>query len=279
MMKASSARITPGVWSNSMTGRICVVGILLAGDALFAQSPPARLARGIDDFEHGRYTAAIQELKAVQPQLPKLADYVAFYLASSRMELKDYTGALQDLAAFHHLSTASPLTLKAALMEARALCESGSPAGAIALLRGRYEELPQPSGDFGLAQAYEASQDQAQAATYYQRVYYSYPLSDAAPKAAKAMEALREQMGASYPPPMPQQMLERGSRFLAAHEYRKARAEFTSLVQDLGGSERDVAGAVRAERLHRIPEPSRHANNPQHSDRATGHESPEWPNA
>src|SRR2546427_535497 len=93
---------------------------------------PKPLARGIDDFEHARYTAAIQELKAVQPQLPKLADYVAFYLASSRMELKDYTGALQDLAAFHHLSTASPLTLKAALMEARALCESGSPAGAIA---------------------------------------------------------------------------------------------------------------------------------------------------
>ena len=56
-------------------------------------------------------------------------DYVAFYLASSKMELKDYAGALQDLAVFHHLSTASPLTLKAALMEARALCESGSPAG------------------------------------------------------------------------------------------------------------------------------------------------------
>ena len=227
-----------------MTGRIPVLlGILLAGHAaLLAQSAPARLARGIDNFEHGKYTAAIQELKAAQPQLPKLADYVAFYLASSRIELKDYPGALQDLAAFHHLSAASPLAPKAALLEARALSENGSPAGAIALLRGRYDELPQPSGDLGLAQAYEASQDPAQAATYYQRVYFLYPLSDAAPKAAKAMEALRAQMGASYPPPMPQQMLERGNRLLAAREYTRGRAEFTALVQALGGSEREIAG-------------------------------------
>src|SRR5439155_15493105 len=48
-------------------------------------------------------------------------------------------------------------------------------------------------------------------------------------------------MGAAYPPPMPQQMLERGSRLLAAREYTRARAEFTALVQQLGGSEREIA--------------------------------------
>src|SRR5258708_36871817 len=121
MTQAYLVRTTPGVWSNSMIGRIPVlVGVLLAGHAaLFAQATPARLARGIDNFEHGKYTAAIQELKAIQPQLPKLADYVAFYLASSRMELKDYTGALQALAGVHHLSTASLLTLQHVLWDTK----------------------------------------------------------------------------------------------------------------------------------------------------------------
>src|SRR5260370_19068336 len=41
---------------------------------------------------------------------------------------------------------------------------------------------------------------------------------------------------------MRQQMLERGNRFLAAREYTRGRAEFTALVQALGGTEREIAG-------------------------------------
>ena len=254
MTQISSARTIPGVWCNSAVRRVpAILGILLAVQpALFAQGAPARLARGIDKFEAGKYSEAIQELKATQPQLPKLADYVAFYLAASRVELKDFEQARKDLAVFHNLSAPSPLGPKAALVEAKALTETGSAAAAAALLRDRYAELPQPSTDFALAQAYEAAQnsaqDGAQAATYYQRVYYLYPLSDLAPRAAKAMDALRASMGSSYPPPMPEQMLERGSRLLASRAYTKARAEFIALVQELGGSEREIstvrAGAV-----------------------------------
>ena len=92
MTQISSARTIPGAWRNSLVRRVPVVlGILLAVQpALFAQGAAARLARGIDKFEAGKYSEAIQELKAIQPQLPKLADYVAFYLASSRVELKDF---------------------------------------------------------------------------------------------------------------------------------------------------------------------------------------------
>jgi soluble lytic murein transglycosylase len=247
MMQTSSARTIPGVWCNlTVRGVPAVLGILLAVQpALFAQGAPARLAHAIDKFETSKYSEAMQELKAIQPQLPKLADYVALYLASSRVELKDFEQARKDLAVFHNLSAPSPLGAKAALVEARALTETGSASGAATLLRDRYAELPQPSTDFALAQAYEAAQDPAQAATYYQRVYYLYPSSDLAPKAAKAMDALRASMGSSYPPPMPEQMLERGSRLLASRSYTKARAEFAALVEELGGSEREIA-SVRA---------------------------------
>ena len=243
MTQTSSARNIPGAWSNSTVRRLpALLGILLAAHlALFAQGAPARLAHAIDQFENRKYAESIQELKTVQPQLPKLADYVALYLASSRLELKDFAQARKDLAVFRNLSAPSPLAARATLVEAKALTETGSPSGAAAMLRERYADLPQPSADFALAQAYEAAQDPAQAATYYQRVYYLYPSSDLSPKAAKSMDALRASMGSSYPPPMPQQMLERGSRLLAARAYTKARAEFTALVQELGGPEREIA--------------------------------------
>src|SRR2546425_1147585 len=84
----------------------------------------------------------------------------------------------------------------------------------------------------------------AQAAMFCQRVYYSHPGSDAAAKAGPALESLRQTMGESYPPPMAQQMLERGDRWLAAHEYKKGKQEFAALVGQLGGADGEVA-AVR----------------------------------
>src|SRR5205823_6866454 len=62
-----------------------------------------------------------------------------------------------------------------------------------------------------------------------------------APQASTAIESLRASLGAAFPPPMPQQMLERGSRFLDAREYPRARAEFSALTRELGGAEREIA--------------------------------------
>ena len=243
MTRAFSARTIPGVWSNlALRGVLSCLGILLAfHTALFAQSGSAGLARGVEAFDNKRYAEAIQDLKAAQPQLPKLADYVAFYLASSRAELKDYQQVEKDLAPFRTLGFPSPLQGRATVLEASARTQAGSAASAIALLRERYSELPQPAADFALAEAYEAANQPAQAATYYQRVYYLFPLTDSSAQARKAMDSLRVSMGDAYPPPMPQQMLERGARLLAAREYSTARAEFSAMIPDLGGAEREIA--------------------------------------
>jgi soluble lytic murein transglycosylase len=234
MTRICSGRNIPAVWVN-------FAGLLWIAPALLAQSGTTKLAHGIEKFENGKYGEAIQDLKAAQPQLPKLADYVAFYLASSRVGLKDFAQAHTDLAPFKKLSVASLLEPKAVLLEAKALTETGSAAAAISLLRERYDGLPQPGADWALAQAYEAAQEPAQAVNYYNRVYYLYPMSDCAPRAAMALEALRSSMGASYPAPAPQQMLERGNRLLAARQYTKARAEFSALASQLSGPEHELA--------------------------------------
>src|ERR1700693_579385 len=181
---------------NILGVSIKFAALLWIAPALVAQSGPARLARGVERFESGKFGEAIQDLKAAQSQLPTLADYTAFYLASSRAGLKDFAQVHTDLAPFRKLSVTSPLEPRALLLEAKALTETGSAAEGVTLLRGRYDELPQPAGDCALAQAYEGALEPAQAATYYNRVYYLYPLSDCASLAAKALEALRASMGA-----------------------------------------------------------------------------------
>ena len=226
---------------NILAAWINFGALLWIAPALLAQSGTTKLARGIEKFESGKYGEAIQELKAAQTQLPKLADYVAFYLASSRVGLKDFAQVHTDLAPFRKMSVTSLLEPKAVLLEAKGLTETGSAAAAISLLRERYDALPQPGADWALAQAYEAAQEPAQAVTYYNRVYYLYPLSDCAPRAAKALEVLRASMGDAYPAATPQQMLERGNKLLAARQYTKARAEFSALASELSGAEREIA--------------------------------------
>ncbi len=89
--------------------------------------------------------------------------------------------------------------------------------------------------------AYQAAHDLPHAVEYYQRVYYQYPSGDAATRAAAALLALRDSMGAAYPAPAPQAMVARANQLLAQREYTRARAEFQSLVPQLNGPERDQA--------------------------------------
>ena len=59
----------------------------------------ARFTLGIVSFEQKQFPDAIQHLAAAQPRLPKLADYVAYYLAAARMETGDRLAAARDAAA------------------------------------------------------------------------------------------------------------------------------------------------------------------------------------
>ncbi|MCL5745551.1 MAG: transglycosylase SLT domain-containing protein, partial [Acidobacteria bacterium] len=135
----------------------------------------------------------------------------------------------------------SPLFSKAILMEARALASSSKASQAVALLRANYGELPQPDTDLALADAYQAANDLPNAAASYQQVYFRYPSSSAAATAGAALAALRDLLGASYPPAMPTQMLDRANRLLDARDYTRAKSEFQTLIPQLAGLERDQA--------------------------------------
>ncbi len=201
----------------------------------------AHLALGAVAFDQKDYPSAVFHMSAAQVRLAKLPDYAAYYAASAHAQAKEFPQTLQSLASWKALAVPSPLGPRAVLLEAKALVETGTPAEAIRRLRERYAELPQPDGDLALATAYQAGQDTPNAALYYQRVYYQYPASDAAGNARTALAALRESMGAAFPPATSGQMMERGDRWIAAREYAQAREEFESLTGQLAGLERDQA--------------------------------------
>ena len=192
-------------------------------------------------FEQKQFPDAILHFQAARSGLPKLADYTAYYLAAARTETGDPAAAARDAATVRSAPLRSPLAGKSMALEARGLAASGAAQEAIRMLREHYAELPQPDGDLTLATAYEAARDLPQAVAYYQRVYYLYPAGEQATRAAAALLTLQGSMGASYPAPAPQAMIERGNQFLAHKEYARARAEFQALVPQLNGPERDQA--------------------------------------
>jgi soluble lytic murein transglycosylase len=248
----------------------------------------ARLALGITDYEQTHYPAAVGELKPVQAKLPEIADYAAYYLAAARVESNDTTVSARDLAPAHPAAAPSPVSGKAWLVEARAL-KTPDAAAAIRLLRSHYADLPQPDGDLALADCYQAAGDLPNAADFYQRVYFQYVAGDAAVRSAAALVALKDTMGAAYPPPLPEQKLRRADRLLELREYAAARSEYQALLSQLTNAPQDRArvslGAVdfltgatslaysylrdlevgdseaAAERLYYIAECARHLNN------------------
>lgn len=200
----------------------------------------ARLALGVVDYEQKNYASAIANLKPLTSKLPQIPDYVAYYLAASRVESGDFAGVGQDLAPTHRAVFPSPFSGRAWILEARALQPTDA-ARAVRVLRDHYAELLQPVGDLTLADSYLAAGDRSRAADFYQRVYYEYVSGDAASRAAAALAMLEPEMGAAFPTPLPRQLLRRADRFLDARQFRDARREYQTVADRLSGIERDLA--------------------------------------
>jgi soluble lytic murein transglycosylase len=200
----------------------------------------ARLALGVTAYEQKDFAAAAANLREISAKLPAISDYLSYFLAAARVESNDLAGISRDLAAVHRSSPPSPYAGRAWLLEGRAL-QNSQPAEAVRLLREHYAELPQPEGDVTLADCYQAAGELAAATDFYQRVYYRYTSGDAAARAAAALLTLKDTMGAAYPAPLPEQMLQRAGRLVDAREYRLAKAEYESLTDQLMGVERDQA--------------------------------------
>jgi soluble lytic murein transglycosylase len=209
-----------------------------------ADAPLAQLALGVVAYQQKDYAAAAASLRKARPKLPRIADYVAYYLGAARLEAGDLDGVPRDLEPAHR-APMSPMAGRAWLAEARARQAADAP-GAVKLLRDHYAELPQPEGALGLADAYLAAGDGANAADFLERVGTQHVTGPAAARAAEELRDLREKMGAAFPQPLPLETLRRADRLIEMQQYEQARAEYQSVAERLTGVAREQA-LVRAE--------------------------------
>ena len=210
----------------------------------FAQSDPdpaLQLKAARDAFDAGHFEDALQMTDGLGRALPELADYVAWLRASAQHELENSEGVIKAVAPIWSQSVPSPLGARATMMAADAYMELEEPAAAVNLLRQNYSGLRQPAADLALADAMYAVGDKMNAAVYYQRIYYGYPTSEEAKRAADQIAVLEEELGADYPPAMGHDMLRRAEKLLHGGEPKKARLEYEALLDQLGGADRDLA--------------------------------------
>lgn len=225
--------------------RIPALALLIPVLLSAAETAPTRLGQGINAYNVKDYSGAVQQLRGLQPQLPKLADYIAYHLGSAELQASDFEGAVRDLNAYRaHPVVSSPLAGKISLLHARALLDLRLPASnsrALEILQTDYKLLPQPDGDFSLGMAYEATGEKLQAAVTYQKVYFGSPNTELAAQSLTALERLRTALGKDYPVAPPRQELERCQKWLDVKEFFKARQEYAALAGTLPEPDRDQA--------------------------------------
>jgi soluble lytic murein transglycosylase len=181
----------------------------------------------------------VATLKPLSAKLPKLADYIAWLIASAQFDAQSYADVPATLAPVWAQSPPSPLIWRAALLASRASLQTGHAHEALEVLRKSYDKLPQPQGDLAMATAFAADNDLISAAVYDQRVYFGYPVSSEAAQAETDLAKLQAQLGERYPPAMGNAMLARALKLLELGQADRARKELVGLVSQLGGEDRD----------------------------------------
>jgi soluble lytic murein transglycosylase len=206
-----------------------------------ATDPLADLKAGAAALDAKKYPAAIAALEPAVKRLPRIADYVAFFLATAKIESGDYAGIAKILEPVSRMTPPSPLASRAELLLARAYGLDGDFKSAVQTLRKRYTALPQPAGDLALALAFSGAGDSLNAVVYHQRVYYGFPMSAEAAQSDAALSKLRADLGDRYPRAVPAAMLGRAVKLMEAKQYSNARKELAELVPQLEGAEKDFA--------------------------------------
>jgi soluble lytic murein transglycosylase len=253
---------------------LSLVVALAAGSAPGADLALTELGVGINAYTAHDLTGAITHLRAAQNKVPRLADYITYYLGAAELQNKDPDAAVRVFAAYIANPVASsPLEGKIDIWYARALLDqkqAAASAKALTVLRTGYKVLPQPEGDYVMGLALEAQGDGPAAVRSYQKVYYSAPNNDLATDAGKALDRLRTSLGTGYPEATPAQQLARAAKWLDVKQPRKAQAEYTALAERLSGPERDDArvGVGAAELAVDVPSMALQHLKSFHSDSA-----------
>ncbi len=213
--------------------------------SLRALAPYKSLIDGATAFGAGDYRGALPLVSQASLASTDLRDYAAYYTAASQLRLSRSADAR---ALFHALRERKPpgyLSVSSAIGEAEAAEALGDYKAAIAIYRDLVESKTTINEDvlLRLARASFAANERKQAAEAYLRVYYEFPLTEAAIAAETQLETLRDHYTrVSY-----KADLGRAQMFYGARRYPEARAAFASLQGEVSGDDRELVDLRIAE--------------------------------
>ena len=200
----------------------------------------AALALGYYDYGKAHYGQAATWLKMAQSDV-LLRDYALYWSSQANLALNRNAEALAQLQEFRKDYPDSVITDQALQSLGVAALAVNQPAAILAALDGYPQAAGKPALLFLRGEAREQSGQALQAAADYQTIYFHFPLSDQAREAGQKLSFLRSSLGDKLGAIPIEQQLEHAATIFAAREWGDARNEYSRLLPQLTGADRERA--------------------------------------
>jgi soluble lytic murein transglycosylase len=208
-----------------------------------ASSSP--LAMAATAYAAGNYAAALASAQQAQTADSAVSDYALYYQGLAQLRLARTEDAGKSFDTLMARKPGGYLAIAAALGKGEAAESRNDHATAVSV----YDQLTSvktiaPEDVLSrLGRAALAAGDRARAAQAYLRVYYEFPLSDAAAGAATALAGLQDQIvRTGYKSDLSRALLLFGSK-----RYQDARTAFQDLQKQISGDDRELVDLRIAE--------------------------------
>jgi len=200
----------------------------------------AALALGYFDYNRGHYAEAIQWLTRAEND-SLLADYALYWKAETSLAQGRSSEALAELKQFRAQYPDSVITDQALESLGVAALASNQPADAVTALDSAALTAARPALLLLRAEARERTGDRARAVVDYETVYLQFPSSEQAREAGEKLNYLRVSLGESFPQLSIAQRLDHASTIFDGRDWRQARSEYSALLPELSGTDRERA--------------------------------------
>lgn len=200
----------------------------------------ASLALGYFDYQRAHFPEAARWFERAEDD-PLLRDYSLYWLAEANLALHRDADVITELTEFRQDYPNSVLTDQALESLAEAATASNHPEQAVAAFNAYPLTPEKPDLLFLRAQALEQAGQPVNAAADYISVYLRFPSSERAREAGLKLNDLRSSQGDKIPPLSIGQRISHAVALFGAKDWQDARDEYTRLLPELSGAERERA--------------------------------------
>jgi peptidoglycan lytic transglycosylase len=200
----------------------------------------AALALGYYDYGKAHYPQAANWLKIAQSDA-LLRDYALYWNSQTNLALNHNAEALAQLEEFRKDYPDSVITEQVLQSLGVGALAASQPAEILAALDNYPQTAQKPALLFLRAEAREQSAQPLLAAADYQTVYLHFPLSDQAREAGEKLWFLQSSHGDKLAAIPIGQQIEHASTIFTAHQWGDARNEYSHLLPQLSGADRERA--------------------------------------